>query len=365
MSHSHHPDYILMFIFAILAVFGLVMLSSASVALSYQKWNDNYYLLKHQILFGLLPGLFLFFFAYKIDYRKWEKPAFIILIAIILLLASVFIPGLGAGIGNAKSWISIWKITFQPSEFIKLALILFLSAWLGKKGKEIQNLEQGLIPFLGVLGLISFLILKQPDLGTASIVIFISCFLYFIGHTPKRDFLILILLGVVMLLLLIKVAPPHQIARFKTFFNPSADPQGQGYQTNQAFLAIGSGGIFGRGLGLSIQKFQYLPEPAGDSIFAVIAEELGFLSSFILVTIFLILGYRGYKIAKRCGDDFGKFVALGISFMFIIQSFINIGGMVGLIPLTGVPLPFISYGGSAMITSLISAGILLNISKYA
>lgn len=355
-------DYILVISFAVLLIFGLLTLSSAGVVIGYQKFNDSYYLLKHQIFYGLIPGLFLFFLAYKINYRKWKKISIFLLILNILFLAAVFIPKIGVDFDKAKSWIKLGFFTFQPSEFIKLSLILYLAAYLGKKGKEMCDFKKGLFPFLAILGLISFLIIKQPDLGTASIIIIISCLLYFSANTPIRDIVILILLGAAMLFLLIKIAP-YRVSRFEVFLNPESDPQDKAYQINQALLAIGSGGIFGRGLGLSIQKFQYLPEPAGDSIFAVIGEELGFVFSFLLVTLFLVLSWRGFKIAKKCKDEFGRLAALGISFMFIIQAFVNIGGMVGLIPLTGVPLPLVSYGGSALVTYLTGTGVLFNISK--
>ena len=363
MSNSHRPDYFLMILIGILVVFGLIVLSSASVVMSYQKFNDNYYMLKHQIIYGLLPGLFLFFLTLKINYRKWEKISLILLVFNVLLLIAVYLPGIGESFDKAKSWIKIGVIVFQPSELIKLTLILYLAAWLGKREDNIKTLEHGLIPFLGIVGLITGLVILQPDLGTASIIVFISLVIYFLAKAPKRDIIFLFLIVLIGGFLAIKMAP-YRFSRIEMFLNPGLDPQGKGYQINQAFLAIGSGGIFGRGLGLSTQKFQYLPEPAGDSVFAIMAEELGFIFSAALVTLFFLLAQRGFKIAKRCDDNFGKLTAYGITSLFVFQAFINICTMVGLMPLTGVPLPFISYGGSALMTFLAGAGILLNISKY-
>ncbi|TSC96324.1 MAG: Uncharacterized protein Athens101410_38 [Parcubacteria group bacterium Athens1014_10] len=365
MSHSHRPDYILIAIFAVLIIFGLIALSSASVVIGYQKFDDSYYFLKHQIFYGLIPGLILFFLAYKTDYKKLKKAAIFLLALSILLLVIIFIPGIGADFGNAKSWLNFKYFTFQPSEFVKLTLILYLAVLLSKERSG--GVKQGLLlPFLGISGLCFCLVALQPDLGTALIIVLTSFAVYFAANTRNKEILFLALFFIVGMFFLIKVIPSsYRSARFEAFLNPALDPQGDGYQINQSLLAIGSGGVFGRGLGLSIQKFQYLPEPAGDSIFAIICEELGFAFSFLLVTFFLVLTVRGYKIAKKCRDEFGKLIAFGITSMFIIQAFINIGGMVNLIPLTGVPLPFISYGGSALVVSLASAGILLNISKLS
>jgi cell division protein FtsW len=360
---SHQPDYILIITLSIIIVFGLIILSSASTVIAYQKFNDGYYFLKHQILFGLIPGLIFLFFTLKINYIKWKKFSLPLLIISILFLIAVFIPNIGATYTNAKSWINIAGISFQPSELIKLTLILFLAAWFEKKGEKIKNFSQGILPFLLLLAIISFLIILQPDIGTLLVIIFIALAILFVAKANFLHFLLIILSGIGLFGLLIKIAP-YRMARLTVFLNPELDPLGIGYHINQAFLAIGSGGIFGLGLGHSQQKFQYLPEVIGDSIFAIIAEELGFIISVGLIILFLILIFRGFKISQSAPNEFAKFIAVGIVSWFGIQIFVNIAAMVGLVPITGITLPFVSYGGSSLAISLAAAGILINISKY-
>jgi cell division protein FtsW len=362
-SKSHQPDYILITTLSIIIVFGLIALSSASTVVAYQKFNDGYYFLKHQILFGLIPGLIFLFFTLKINYIKWKKFSLPLLIISILFLIAVFIPNIGATYSNAKSWINIAGISFQPSELVKLTLILFLAAWFEKKGEKIKNFSQSILPFLLLLASISFLIILQPDIGTLLVIIFIALVILFVTKANLLHFLLIILSGIGLFGLLIKIAP-YRMARLTVFLNPELDPLGIGYHINQAFLAIGSGGIFGLGLGHSQQKFQYLPEVIGDSIFAIIAEELGFIISVGLIILFLILIFRGFKISQSAPNEFAKFIAVGIVSWFGIQIFVNIAAMVGLVPITGITLPFVSYGGSSLAISLAAAGILINISKY-
>ena len=362
-SKSHQPDYILIIVLFIIIVFGLVALSSASTVVSYQKFHDSYYFLKHQILFGLIPGLFFLFCALKINYNKWKKYSSFLLVISILLLIAVFVPEIGISYSKAKSWINIAGISFQPSELMKLALILFLATWFEKKGEEIKKFSDGITPFIFLLGSICFLMILQPDIGTMIIIISIALMMLFVARVNFGYFLLIILSGLGLLGILIKIVP-YRLARLTVFLNPATDPLGIGYHINQAFLAIGSGGIFGLGLGYSQQKFQYLPEAIGDSIFAIIAEELGFIISTGLIILFLILIFRGFKIAQNAPNEFAKFTTIGIVSWFGIQVFINIAAMIGLMPITGIPLPFISYGGTSLAISLAAVGILINISKY-
>ncbi|PKL72349.1 putative lipid II flippase FtsW [Candidatus Kuenenbacteria bacterium HGW-Kuenenbacteria-1] len=362
-SKSHQPDYIFIITLFILIIFGLIALSSASTVISYQKFQDSYYFLKHQILFGLIPGLVFFFLALKINLNQLKKYSPILLIISILLLIAVLIPELGVNYGKARSWINIAGISFQPSELIKLFLILFLATWFEKKGEKIKSFSQSVLPFLFLLGIICFLIILQPDMGTMSVIVSIALMIFFVTNAKLQHFLLIILSGIGLLILLIK-ATPYRLARLTVFLNPTLDPLGIGYHINQAFLAIGSGGILGLGLGHSQQKFQYLPEVIGDSIFAIIAEELGFILSTGLIILFLILIFRGFKIAQNAPNEFTKLTAFGIISWFGFQAFINIAAMLGLAPITGIPLPFISYGGTSLAISLAAAGILINISKY-
>lgn len=359
----HQPDYRFIIALSLIVIFGLVMLSSASVSLSFEKFNEGYYYVKHQILNGVIPGIILLVVFSFVDYRFWKKIALGLLIFSIALLVLVFIPGIGAGYGTAKSWIYIFGVSFQPAELVKLTFLIYLATWLESRGqKKASDFSEGLVPFLSILGVIAILLILQPDIGTMSIIILTGLVVYFIGGANLLHMLYVGLAGFISLIVLIKISP-YRAARLMTFLHPELDPQGIGYHINQAFLAIGSGGFWGRGFGMSRQKFQYLPEVAGDSIFAIIAEELGFILATILVLAFLYLMYRGFKIAQNAPDSFAKLLVIGIISWIMIQAFVNIGAMVGLLPLTGVPLPFISYGGTALAVLLGACGIVINISR--
>ena len=355
-----------MILFFALVVFGLVMLSSATSPLAFSKFGgDSYWYVKHQLLVGLLPGLILFFILLRLDYRKLKKYAFPLLAANIVLLILVFIPGIGAQYGTAKSWINIFGFSLQPSEMIKLTFLIYLAVWLAKrKGKVLGDFYYSFLPFLVMIGLICILIILQPDVGTMAIILLTALIIYFIGGGKIRHLLWLTIAAGIGMFALIKSAP-YRVSRFTAFLHPELDPEGVGYHINQALLAVGSGGIFGRGFGQSRQKFLYLPEIPSDSIFAIIAEELGFVLVAIFVLVLCYIFYRGLKIAKGAPDDFGKYLAVGVVTWLVVQSFLNIGGMIGILPMTGVPLPFISSGGTALFTTLAAAGILLNISKHS
>lgn len=361
---KHNPDYILIIVVFVLVVLGLIMLSSASAVVSYENFANNYYYLKHQLIYGALIGLVLMVIVSKLDYRIWKKFAAFMLFLTVLLLLAVFIPGLGFEYGGARRWINLPGLsTIQPTEIVKLTFVIYLATWLEKRQKGISDWKYGFLPFVAVIGLIGLLIMLQPDLGTMSVIIFSAIVVYYIAGASYKHLLALGASGIVIFLTLIKIAP-YRMARFTVFLNPSLDPQGIGYQINQALLAIGSGGLFGRGLGKSIQKYNYLPEATGDSIFAIISEELGFIRVVIIIFLFAYLGYRGFLISKKAPDMFGKLVATGITTWFVYQAFVNIAAMVALVPLTGIPLPFISYGGTALLCTLVGVGILINISKY-
>lgn len=247
---------------------------------------------------------------------------------------------------------------------LKLSLILYLAAWLESRGERIKDFFEGLAPFVMIISLISFLLIKQPDMGTLGVIILIAISMFFVSGSKISHILAMGAAGLGLLFVLIKTES-YRMSRFLVFLHPEFDPQGVGYQINQALLAIGSGGLFGVGLGHSIQKFNYLPEPVGDSIFAIIGEELGFVGAIVLIIFFVILAMRGLKIAKNAPDTFSRLVAAGIVSWIFFQAFINIAAISGVVPLTGIPLPFISYGGTSIIFLMIGAGILLNISKHA
>jgi len=272
------------------------------------------------------------------------------------------VPGLGLKFQGASRWIQLGPFSFQPSEMLKLTMILYLAAWLEGKKELKTDLFEGFIPFLAIIGVISFLVMKQPDMGTLGIIVLVAMCVYFLSGAKTSHIAMMIAGGAAAFLALVKFES-YRMSRLLVFLHPELDPRGVGYQINQALLAIGSGGIFGLGLGHSRQKFNYLPEPVGDSIFAIVCEEIGLIGAAVLIFLFFVFAMRGFKIAKKAPDMFGRLVAVGITSWIIFQTLINISAISGLIPLTGVTLPFVSYGGTSLIFSMIGVGILLNISK--
>ncbi|EKE22017.1 MAG: hypothetical protein ACD_7C00079G0002 [uncultured bacterium] len=364
-KETKQMDKTLLTIILMLSVFGLMMISSASVLYSQTRFNDPNYFLSHQFIYGFLPGILVLYIFSRIDYHFWRKFAVPFFIISIVALILVFIPQIGKNIYGASRWINLGPISFQPSEMAKLSIILYLAAWLTSKGKEgVRDIYEGMLPFLGILAVMSFLIIKQPDTGTLAVVILISVVMFFISGANLSHIWGIFLGGSVILAGLIAVAP-YRLNRILVFLNPEHDPQGVGYQITQALLAVGSGGVLGVGLGHSRQKFNYLPEPVGDSIFAIVGEELGMLGAAIIVLTFVFFALRGLKIAKNAPDDFGKIMAVGIVGWVIFQAFVNISAILAIIPLTGIPLPFISYGGTSFVFLMVGMGILLNISKQS
>ncbi|MFH0853344.1 MAG: putative lipid II flippase FtsW [bacterium] len=360
MQKQHQPDYPLMFIILGLVVFGLIMLSSASSVSSFQQFGDPNVLIKRQMLSALV-AVAVFFIMMRFDYKIWKNLALVMLLISIGFLVMVFIPGIGVEYLGARRWIDL-GIQFQPTEVVKLTFLIYLASWLVKKKEGLKDITISFMPFLILLGTITLLVMAQPDLGTMTVIALIAMVTYFVAGAPLIHFVWIAGISAALFGVLIKIAP-YRAARFTVFLNPELDPQGVGYHINQALLAIGSGGIFGVGLGHSRQKFNYLPEASGDSIFAIIAEELGFIMVTLLVLAFLFLLIRGFNVARNAPDMFGKLMATGITTWFAFQAFINIGALSGILPLTGIPLPFISFGGSALIISMAAAGILLNISR--
>jgi cell division protein FtsW len=358
---QHQPDYILIGITAIIVVFGLVMLSSASMVKSQETYGQPYYYLKHQLLYAVLLAAPLAFALSKINYKFWKKIAFPIFIATVLLLIAVFLPGISFKAGGATRWLRLGPLQFQPSELAKLAVIIYLAALYENRQKKSD--KENFLTLIISLGIIAGLIVLQPNIGTAGVICLTAAVIYFAAGAPLWQMATLVLLGLGGLFSFINIFS-HAANRFQIFLHPEFDPQGIGYQINQALLAIGSGGFFGRGLGQSLQKFNYLPEVIGDSIFAIIAEELGFIGVMIVVALFLAFAFQGFKIAKNAPDNFSKLLAIGITSWILIQSFVNIAAISGSMPLTGVPFPFISYGGSGLIITLAAVGILVNISRY-
>jgi cell division protein FtsW len=346
-------------------VFGLVILLSASGPLGFQKFNDSWFFIKHQLTRGVLPGLGIFWALAMLDYRKLRPFAVMGLFVSIGLLILVYLPGVGLSLKGAGRWVQFGPISFQPSEFVKVTFLLYVAAWLAARHEhKAKTLDEGLFPFLGALGVVMFLLIKQPNTGSMAVIAGSALIMYFIAGAPVMWFVGLGAGMVGLIWLLIKITP-YRAARLMTFMHPELDPQGIGYQINQALLAVGSGGPFGLGYGHSRQKFQYLPEVAGDSVFAVMAEELGFFLTLVFIGLLSYLIYRAFQIAKNCPDDFGRFLATGIASWFAIQSVFNIASMIGLMPITGVTLPFVSYGSSAFIALAAGAGLIASISRHS
>ena len=343
-------------------VFGLVALSSASAPVGWERFNDNYYFVKSQILYGIIPGLVLFLVLARLSYRTWEKFAWPAYGLSILLLLLVFVPGVGMVINGSKSWIGLFGHSFQPSEFAKLAVVLIAAKLFSDPDRNLSNWKKGLVPSLAILSPLVLLILAQPDLGTLMILVVIIYSMLYLAKLP-RVYLIILGLSAAIAFAVAMMLMPSRMQRLTVFLHPELDPKGIGYHVNQSLLAIGSGGFSGLGYGHSRQKYQYLPEVSADSVYAVIAEEMGFIFAAGLVVLILLLGLRGLKIAKVAPDDFGRLLVGGIMVWVIWQSFVNISAMVGILPLTGVPLPFVSHGGSAMIMLLSAMGIVANVSR--
>ena len=363
MTKTNTTSAKLLYVLFALLFFGLIMIASAGISYSHTRFGDQYYFFKHQLFFGVIPGLFILYIIQKINYNFWKKISFPLFIISLICLVLVFVPSFGSKIYGASRWLKLGPFSFQPSEMLKLSIILYLAAWLESRAEKIKDFYEGLVPFSAVVGLVSFLLIKQPDIGTLGIIIAISISIFFVSGATLRHMGMIGISGLAALAILVKMES-YRMSRFLVFMHPELDPRGIGYQINQALLAIGSGGIFGVGLGHSLQKFNYLPEPVGDSIFAIIGEELGFVGCIVLVALFVYLAILGLRIARRAPDRFSQLTAVGIITWIIFQAFVNMAAISGIMPLTGVPLPFISYGGTSIIFLLIGVGILLNIAKY-
>ncbi len=362
MRKYHSPDPYLILATLILVIFGVIMVSSASVVESYQATGSNTHYFFRQAIFAVI-GLGLWFLLQRFDYHNYRLGATSVLLLGVALLALVFIPGLGVEAGGSRRWIGAGDLTLQVTEVMKLGLIFYLAYWLEQKGPKITSLYHTFLPLVMLLMLIIGLVIAEPDMGTAMVIAGIAVAMYYsAGGSLEHIFLLFIGGGLAAWALI--WAAPYRAARLLTFLDPSRDPLGSGYHINQALIALGSGGLFGFGFGRSRQKFSFLPEASSDSILAIIGEELGFLGIILLVLLPLgIFVWRGFQIAKTAPDAFGRLLAIGITTWIGWQAAVNIGAIIGLIPLTGVPLPFISQGGTSLVFVLAASGILLNISR--
>ncbi|KKW46352.1 MAG: Stage V sporulation protein E [Parcubacteria group bacterium GW2011_GWB1_56_8] len=364
LKSGHRHDYFLFALVVILTTAGLVILASASSDLGRIRFNDSYYYLKHQLLYGLSFGIAGFLVMAKVHYQYLRRAAFIMLLINIVLLALVFTTA-GISAGGASRWLKLGPLAFQPSELLKLTFIIYLAAWLANpKVNRIQNLREGFIPFFIVSGILAVLLILQPATSTVVILLLTGLTIYFVSGVRLRYVASAVLIGLVGLGLVIW-RTPYRFDRILTFLDPARDVQDTGYQINQALMTIGSGGFLGVGYGKSTSKVNYLPAPLDDSIFAVAAQELGFVGAGSLVVLFGTFVFRLLRIAQGLRDRFGRLILVGFATIVALQSLVNMAAVSGLIPLTGVPLPFISYGGTALAVFLTMSGIAVNISKYA
>lgn len=345
----------------IIALFGIVMIYSASSIWALYKFNDAFKYVKAQGLFFLI-GIILMQIISKIDYHLYKKNANKILLVCLILLILVLIPGIGKVRNGARSWFGIGSFGIQPSEFAKIGLIVFVAKYLDNNDNRVKDVMGGLLPILGIIFLFFGLIMLEPDFGQGMVIVLTLVMIIFVSGAKLSFFVKCGCLGLMGIVGLIVVAP-YRLARIVSFINPWVDPLGSGFQIIQSLYAIGPGGLLGMGFMNSIQKHFYLPEPQTDFIFAIIAEEFGFLGVIIVSSFFIFIFFRAIKVAMASSDLFGKYLAFGLAFGIIIQACLNLSVVVGLIPVTGVTLPFFSYGGSSLIVSLASIGIILNISK--
>jgi len=355
-------DFGLFLTVLILLSLGLIMVLSASMPTAYNTNNDVYYIFKRQLLFAAV-GFVGMFVAANIDYRLMGKFSPLFLIVSIVLLILVIIPGIGFESKGTYRWFKFGIFQFQPSEAAKLSIILFFSYSLSKRKDPLQSFFKGMMPYLLLLGLFAVLLLLEPHLSCTMIILSVAAIIMFIAGAKIRYFVILAVPAVAALGTVVAFVP-YMRARVLSFINPWNDLQGDGWQAVQSLYAIGSGGLFGRGLGRSMQKFLYIPEPHNDFIFSVLAEELGFIGVLAVLLLFLIFIWRGLKIAMYAQDTFGSLVATGITAQIAVQSLLNIAVVTSSVPPTGVSLPFFSYGGTALVLLMFEIGILLNISRY-
>lgn len=357
------PDFVIILCTLLILGIGIIMVYSASAVMSYQEQGDWYYYTKRQLLFAIL-GIMAMFFTMNVDYWVWKKWAKAGLFVCFALLLIVLIPGVGLVRNGAQSWLGIGAFSIQPAEFMKLAMIAFLAKYLSEKQRGIVHFWKGLVPPLFIVGLAFGLIMLQPDLGTGAVMVGTSMIVIYAAGARMKHLFGLAAVGAVGFVGMI-LAAPYRIQRITSFLDPWSDPLGAGFQLIQSLYAIGPGGLMGLGLGMSRQKYAYLPEPQTDFIFSILAEELGFIGGATVLTLFMLLFWRGMRAAITAPDLFGSLLATGIIAMIAVQVVINIGVVTGMFPITGITLPFISYGGSSLTLMLTAMGVLLNVSRYS
>ena len=355
-------DTFFLSIIGVLLVAGILMFTSASFGILSKNESKFYGVIFNQFIFGLVGGGALLYIFSRIPYTFFRKHALYFFLGSVVLTAMVFIPHIGFAHGGARRWITLGFVSFQPVEFLKISFLIYLAAWLSWAKHKINDFRYGILPLMILLGIVALVLFKQPDTKSFILMFAAGLSMLFASGVPMK-YLLGIFGGCIVVLTILVLLTPYLRQRVETFIHPSHDAAGSSYQLQQSLIAVGSGGLFGRGFGQSVQKWSYLPEPQGDSIFAVIGEEFGFVGSTLLILLFMAFTLRGLHVAYRAPDAFGRLFALGLVILIVAQSMMNIASIIGVIPLTGVPLVFISHGGTSLAITLAAIGIMQNISK--
>jgi cell division protein FtsW len=363
MPRLLRPDMWLLGVVVLLLSIGVVMVYSASAIVAAERFQDPALFLRKQLFWALLGSLLLLA-ALRADYRRLEGWGWPLLTAAAVLLVLVLLPPLAQPINGTRRWLRFGPASFQPAELAKLALVVFLAAWLTRHREELGDFRRGVLPPLAAAGTLALLVLAQPDLGNCVTLIVVTFALLYLAGCPGRHLAAVAAAGLPLVALATWLAP-YRLRRITTFLDPWSDPRGSGFQIIQSWLALGSGGLTGRGVGESRQKLFYLPEAHTDFIFAVIGEELGFVGAAAIVALFAVLVWRGLRVGLRAPDPFGAYLALGLTVLLATETLVNLGVVTGVLPTKGLPLPFISFGGSALLSTMLAAGMLLNISQHA
>ena len=363
MPRKLSPDVWLFGVVLALVFFGVVMVYSASAIVAADRFGDPFFFLKKQLFWAFLGGGLLWA-ALRLDYRRLERLVVPLLVVSIALLVLVLLPPFGQAINGTRRWFRIGPLSFQPVELAKFALVLYLASFLTRRAAALRSFWQGLFPILLVAGTMALLTFVQPDLGNSLALVVLTLVLAYLAGAPFKH-MAWVAAAALPLVALAVALKPYRWRRMVTFVNPWDDPQGSGFQIIQSFLALGSGGLTGRGLGGSKHKLFYLPEPYTDFIFAIVGEELGLIGAVCVIALFAVLIWRGLRVGLRAPDPFGSYLALGLTVMLATQTLVNLGVVMGALPTKGLPLPFVSFGGSALLMTMFSAGVLLNISQHA
>lgn len=362
MANRAKVDKPFLFISIVLIVVGFFIFSSASLGLLAKEGSNYADVAFSQTVLGLFLGTLALIVVSRLDFRLWKKSAFYLLLIAIVLNILVLVPGIGFEHAGAQRWLRVGGISLQTSEILKLAFILYFAAWAAGVKDKIKTFSWGLLPLLVLFAISATLLLKQPDTDNLVIIVLAGMAMFIAAGGKWRHVLLVVLASAIGLAVLVATRP-YLMQRLTTFLNPQTDVLGAGYQIRQSLIAVGSGGLFGQGYGQSVQKFTYLPEPVGDSIFAVAAEEFGFVGSVFLLAMFVLFSTRGLKIAYQTTNAFARLTVVGIVIMITSQAFVNIGAMLGMIPLSGITLPFVSHGGTSLFITLLEVGIVLSISR--